>query len=445
MSPSMSPMSTIFALSSGPGRAGVAVVRVSGPGAGAALRALSGGLPHARLAVVRMLKDPISGALLDQALVLWFPGPKSFTGEDCVELHVHGGRAVVAGVLAALGRIDGLRLAEPGEFTRRAFEGGKLDLTQAEGLADLIDAETEAQRLQALRHMGGTLRQAADGWRVSIVRAMALTEAAIDFSDEGDVSAQAVGQATTIVRRLANALQAALADGRRGEILRDGFRVAILGPPNAGKSSLLNALSRRDVAIVSDEPGTTRDVVEARLDLKGIPVLFMDTAGLREAPGKVEREGIRRALERADDAQLVLWVVDATAPVMQLPGELIGRPEQVLRVLNKVDAGPLIANIDLAISTATGEGVPALLDAIARRSAAATGAGESLLVTRARHREMLVETFVGCQAFLDGAADDTEMRAEDLRRAAHALGRLTGRVDVEEVLGEIFGRFCVGK
>ncbi len=438
--------STIFALSSGPGRAGVAVLRVSGPRAGDALLALAGGVPEPRQAAVRRLVDPATGALLDQALVLWFPGPRSFTGEDCVELHVHGGRAVVAGVLGALGRIEGLRLAEPGEFTRRAFEDGKLDLTQAEGLADLIDAETEAQRGQALRQMGGALRQAAERWRADLVRAMGLTEAAIDFSDEGDVSAKAVGQAKEIVRELVVELQVALADEQRGEILRDGFPVAILGPPNAGKSSLLNALSRREVAIVSDEPGTTRDVVEVRLNLKGIPVLFMDTAGLREAPGKVEQEGIRRALARAEEALLVLWVVDATDPVIQLPGELQGRPEQVLRVLNKVDAGPRIVGVDVAISTATGEGLAALLEEIARRAAVSTGvSGESPLVTRARHRAMLEQTLAGCIAFLDGRETDTELRAEDLRRAAHALGRLTGRVDVEEVLGEIFGRFCIGK
>jgi tRNA modification GTPase len=441
----MNTTSTIFALSSGPGRAGVAVLRVSGSRAGAALQALAGGLAEARQAVVRALRDPVSGALLDQALVLWFPGPKSFTGEDCCELHIHGGRAVVSGVLGALGRIEGLRLAEPGEFTRRAFENGKLDLTQAEGLADLIDAETEAQRQQALRQMGGALRQAAERWREWLVRAMALTEAAIDFSDEGDVSAKAVGQAREIICGLVDELQVALADGHRGEILRDGFPVAILGPPNAGKSSLLNALSRRDVAIVSDEPGTTRDVVEVRLDLHGIPVLFMDTAGLREAPGKVEREGIRRALKRAEEAQLVLWVVDALAPLIQLPGELQGRPDQVLRVLNKVDTGARIDGFGLQISTVTGEGIPALLDEIARRAADATGANQSPLVTRARHRTMLDQTLAGCRAFLDGRDEDTELRAEDLRRAAHALGRLTGRVDVEEVLGEIFGRFCIGK
>lgn len=444
--------STIFALSSGQGKAGVAVVRMSGPGSKRALEQLAGRVPPARQASVRTLRDPLSGAQIDQGLVLWFAGPQSFTGEDCAELHVHGGRGVVAALLAALGRLDGFRLAEPGEFTRRAFENGKLDLTQAEGLADLIDADTEAQRSQALRQMRGALRTAAEEWRQSLVRAMALTEAAIDFSDEGDVSSGALRDARGVVQDLLGKIERALADGRRGEILRDGFTVAILGPPNAGKSSLINALGRREIAIVSDEPGTTRDVVEVRLDLGGIPVLFMDTAGLREAPGKVEREGIRRALERAEHADLVLWVIDATAPLIQLPGEIVGRTAEVIRVLNKVDAGPDILGIDFALSAANGAGVAELLDAIGARAAGVAGGAEDVLVTQARHRALLEDVRAACQAFLGTAeggerveVEAVELRAEDLRRAAHALGRLTGRVDVEDVLGAIFGRFCIGK
>lgn len=437
--------STIFALSSGAGRSGVAVVRVSGPAADAALRALAGVVPEPRRAQVRMLRDPERGVALDQSLVLWFPGPASFTGEDCAEFHVHGGRSVVAAVLGALGRVKGLRLAEPGEFTRRAFENSKLDLTQAEGLADLIDAETEAQRLQALRQMDGSLRAAADGWRADIVQAMALVEAAIDFSDEGDVSTRTFAQAREIVGGLAGQLGAALDDGRRGEILRDGYRVVIAGPPNVGKSSLINALSRRDVAIVSDEPGTTRDVVEVRLDLGGVPVLIMDTAGLRADAGRVEQEGIRRALARVGEADLVLWVVDATDPVLEPPAELAIGDRAMLVVLNKVDIGLPIAGVVHAVSTVTGNGLAALIDDIGRRAGAAAGRGESPLVTRARHRALLTEALAGCRDFLQGAEGETELRAEDLRRTMQALGRLTGRVDVEEVLGEIFGRFCIGK
>ncbi len=409
------------------------------------MHALCGVVPDARRAVVRKIIEPDTGAVIDQAMVLWFPGPHSFTGEDCFELHVHGGRAVVAGVLAALGKLSGLRLAEPGEFTRRAFENGKLDLTQAEGLADLIDAETDGQRSQAVRQMGGALRRAADDWRGHLIKAMALMEAAIDFSDEADVSRAAVDQAASLIRDLIPKLQMALGDGRRGELLRDGFAVAILGAPNAGKSSLLNALSRRDVAIVSDEAGTTRDVVEVRMDLGGIPVLFMDTAGIRNAPGKVEQEGIRRALARALDAPLVLWVIDAMAPVLQLPGELEDRAKSVLRVLNKVDAGPLMTGYDRAISTVTGAGMGELIDDIAQRAAQATGAHESPLITRVRHRTAIEQALSDCQAFVEGQLVDAELRAEDLRRAAYALGRLTGRVDVEDVLGEIFGQFCIGK
>jgi tRNA modification GTPase len=416
---------------------------VSGALARAALVGLTGGLPRDRVATLRVLWRPGDEVELDQALVLWFPGPRSFTGEDCAEFHVHGGRAVVAGVLEALGAMSGLRLAEPGEFTRRAFENGKLDLTAAEGLADLIDAETEAQRRQALRQMAGGLAAAAEGWRADIVRAMGLVEAAIDFSDEADVSERAVALARDVVVDLHKRLAVALADGRRGEILRDGFTVAIVGPPNVGKSSLINALSRRDVAIVAAEPGTTRDVVEARLDVQGIPVLFMDTAGLRTAPGAVEQEGIRRSIVRASDADLILWVIDAQAPVEALPVNLAAFQTRVVRVVNKVDLVRFDGREALPVSAATGAGLAALLDLVAERAGQA--GGDSGLITRVRHRHLITAAADACQAFLDGAQSDSELRAEDLRRAAHALGRLTGRVDVEEVLGEIFGRFCIGK
>jgi tRNA modification GTPase len=433
----MTTVSTIFALSSGAGRAGIAVIRLSGPRVRDVVAAMAAPLPAARKASVRWLKRASDGAPLDQALVLWLPGPGSFTGEDCAEFHVHGGRAVVAGVLAALASFEGLRLAEPGEFTRRAFEHGRLDLTAAEGLADLIDAETEAQRTQALRQMGGGLAEAAERWRADIVTAMGLVEAAIDFSDEGDVSERAVSQARAIIAGLQGQLEAALADGRRGEILRDGFRVVIAGPPNAGKSSLLNALARRDVAIVSDEPGTTRDVVEVRLDVGGVPVLVMDTAGIRDAPGKVEREGVRRSLARAQDADLVLWVVDGSGGHVALPGAFA-------KVVNKAD---LIAEggarDSLRIAALTGAGLDALLALIGDRAGA--GSREPALITQVRHRALIEAAAGACRQFLDGEQSESELRAEDLRQAAHALGKLTGRVDVEEVLGEIFGRFCIGK
>lgn len=454
-------VATIFALSSGHGRAGLAVIRISGPDALPTLVALAQRVrPVPRRALRVRLVDPADGAVLDEALALWFQAPASFTGEDVVELHVHGGRAVVAGVLAALGRLDGLRLAEPGEFTRRAFENGKLDLTEAEGLADLIDAETEAQRRVALSQMGGALHRAAEGWRAGLLQAQALVEAAIDFSDEGDVSARAVADAVVVAAGVQVSLSAALDDAHRGEILRDGFRVVIAGPPNAGKSSLLNALARREAAIVSAEAGTTRDVLELHLNLGGLAVIVADTAGLREADGPVEREGIRRALDRARTADLVVWVTDAAdrqanlAPELHrlLQGDFTVAAGEILRVRTKVDllpAGAAAAAADdkdaVAVSVVSGVGVAALEARIAAAARTRTEGGEAPLITAARHRQHIGAAAQAVGAFLadDGAA--LELRAEDLRRAAQAVGRLVGKVDAEEILGAIFGRFCIGK
>jgi tRNA modification GTPase len=440
---------TIFALSSGHGRAGVAVIRASGPGAGTALDRLAGPRPKPRLAALRTLRGP-AGEVLDQALVLWFAAPRTETGEDMAEFHVHGGRAVIAGVLEALGAIEGLRLAEPGEFARRAFENGKLDLTAAEALADLVEADTAAQRRQALRQAGGALARLYDGWRADLIRAQALTESAIDFADEADVSAGVLQEAQALAARLAPAIRAHLDDGRRGEILREGFRVAIAGPPNVGKSSLLNALARRQAAIVSEEAGTTRDIIEVTLDLGGVPVILSDTAGIREAEGKVEREGIRRAVAHARAADLVLWVTDAAAP-QPPPADLAAGDGRLLQVLNKVDlvaepppgVGPDRAG--LRISALTGAGLPDLTEAMRDEAVGRAGLTEAPVITQARHRRLL-ETCAGAlEACLAGRPEDVELRAEDLRAAATALGRLTGRVDVEDLLGEIFGRFCIGK
>ena len=310
---------TIYALSTAQGRAGIAVIRVSGKATLGTLKALcEGGAPEPRMATVRVLRDPRGGQILDRALVLWFPGPASFTGEDVAEFHVHGGRAVIAGVLDALGGL-GLRLAERGEFTRRAFENGKLDLTEAEGLSDLIHAETAAQRDQALLQSAGALRERYDGWRASLLRAMAYVEASLDFSDEGDIAESAFNEALPVVRALIVELERALADGRRGEILREGIRVAIVGAPNVGKSSLLNALAGREAAIVFDEPGTTRDIIEVALDLDGFPFVLHDTAGLRDTPSAVEREGIRRALSAAADADVVVAMIDARSSPSSCP------------------------------------------------------------------------------------------------------------------------------
>jgi tRNA modification GTPase len=449
----MTGQATIYALSSGRGRAGVAVIRVSGAGAGTALDRLAPPRPKPRFAALRTVRSE-TGEVLDGALVLWLPGPRSETGEDMAELHVHGGRAVIAAVLAALSALPGFRLAEPGEFARRAFENGKIDLTAAEALADLVDADTAAQRRQALRQAGGALARLYDGWRADLIRAQALTESAIDFSDEADVGAGAVAEARALAARLAPAIRSHLDDGRRGEILRDGFRVAIAGPPNAGKSSLLNALARREAAIVSEEAGTTRDVIEVALDLGGVPVILIDTAGIREAEGKVEREGIRRAVAHARAADLVLWLSDAAAPRPEPPpADLAAEPGKVLRVLSKVDLiarGPAGAEGGvLRVSVVTGEGLSELAALVGRTAADRIGASEAPVITQARHREQLRACAEALEAYLAGPATDPpvdlELRAEDLRRAATALGRITGRVDVEDVLGEIFGRFCIGK
>jgi tRNA modification GTPase len=435
---------TICALASAPGRAGVAVIRISGPAAGAALRVLCGPLPAPRHASVRKLKHPGSGELLDRGLVLWLPAPASFTGEDMAELHIHSGRAVIGGVIGALQSLPSMRLAEPGEFARRAFENGKLDLTEVEGLADLIAAETEAQARQALSQAEGGARALYESWRDELVKAQALAEAGLDFADEADVAADAAVQADAIVAKLLASISRHLQD-RRGERLRDGYRIVIAGAPNAGKSSLLNALARRDVAIVSEEAGTTRDIIEVHLDLGGLPVIVTDTAGLREAEGAVEAEGIKRALARAGEADLVLWVVDATAPQWDAPDTRIAAKTGKVSVLNKVDLvkSPQIAD-GLAVSAKTGEGVAALVELLADRVRDSLAVGEPAIVTRARHRAELEAACLALERFR-GERGGPELKAEELRLAARHLGRLTGRIDVEEVLGAIFAEFCIGK
>jgi tRNA modification GTPase len=438
---------TIFALASAPGRAGVAVVRISGTGAGRVIDAMAAPRPEPRRASGRFIRHPESGDKLDRGVVLWFPAPASFTGEDVVELHLHGGRAVVAAVLTALGLLPGLRMAEPGEFARRAFEAGKIDLAEVEGLADLIDAETEGQRRQALAQASGALSDLYDGWRASLIDALALIEAGLDFADEGDVGTRTFTEATSVIRVLAHAVTHHLEDGHRGEILRDGFRVALVGPPNAGKSSLLNALARRDAAIVSAEAGTTRDVIEVRLDLGGLPVIVSDTAGFRDAAGDVEREGMRRSQAAAEAADLVLWLTDASEPETALPPVLAPLAERTLLVLNKTDLMPggtppaALPDDMVPLSVATGDGLDALVRRIAVIASERIGHHAEPALTQVRHRRLVEACRDNLQAFLDGAPDDVE----HLRLAADALGRITGRVDVEDVLDQVFGRFCIGK
>ena len=558
---------TIFALSSGRPPAAIAVIRISGPRAGAALEALGVKVPPPRQAKLARIRDPRSGEIIDEALALWFPGPNSETGEDVAELQAHGGPAVIAAILDGLGGIDGLRMAEPGEFTRRGFENGKLDLTAVEGLADLVAAETEGQRRQAFRQMKGLLGDRAETWRERLIKALALVEARIDFSDEADVPEELVGPALAIVQELRDEIGTALADGSRGERLRDGLVVAIAGPPNAGKSTLLNRLAQREAAIVSPYAGTTRDVIEVHLDLGGYPMTLLDTAGIRETADPVEMEGVRRARARAAAADLVLWLADASAPGEgeQDPG-FGGTAGQVpfWRVWTKIDllapaaaaslrskgvqqsvasaamlrsmeggnqtggsasqtgrpGGPSgdigtavsessalasrgtgaaatvscslenppsprvtpstgkneptanstaeassvlhsdgyrnerkIISIDegeFTLSAEVGIGVDQLLKALFRFAEDQLAGAEQALVTRQRHRHILAAV----QHILSRALTrfggepgqgHEELLAEELRRAAVELGRLTGRVDVEDILDVIFRDFCIGK
>jgi tRNA modification GTPase len=449
---------TIFALSSGRPPAAIAVVRVCGPKAGLALERLIGRMPQPRQAALARVHDPASGETIDEALALWFPGPHSETGEDMAELQLHGGHAVIAAVLDALGTIEGCRLAEAGEFTRRAFANGRLDLTEVEGLADLIAAETPAQRRQAFRQLKGLIGDRAEAWRRQIIEALALVEARIDFSDEADVPEELVGPALYAAQQLRSIIAATLADGRRGERLRDGLVVAIAGPANAGKSTLLNRLARREAAIVSPHPGTTRDVIEVHLDLGGYPVTLVDTAGIRDSDDPVEKEGVRRASARAATADLVLWVIDvsATGVAVGVIGESISESESWL-IRNKADLAvdKLWINCEsisnswskkFTLSAATGSGMEALIGALSGYARNYFSTTESSLVTRARHRQAFEETVAALdRALAQGATGREELIAEELRAAATTLGRLTGRIDVEDILDVIFRDFCIGK
>jgi tRNA modification GTPase len=438
---------TIFALASGGGRAALSVYRLSGPEAGAALRALTGqDLPPPRLASLRTLKDP-EGQPIDKGLVLWFPGPASFTGEDVVELHLHGGRAVSQAIAHAL--LDlGARPAEPGDFTRRAFEAGKLDLTQAEAIADLVDADTAAQRRQALSQLEGALGRLYEGWRLELLRGQAHLEAAIDFAEE-DLPLDLILSSKAALANLANRIAAHLADGGRGERVRDGLRAVLLGAPNAGKSSLLNLLSGRDAAIVSATAGTTRDVIEVALDLAGYPILLADTAGLRDGVEEIEREGVRRARERADSADIKLLVLDG-GNWPQLDAEsMVQLDSRCLVLLNKSDlvSGDIpdkILNYPvIAVSAKSGEGIEKLLDGLALAAEERLAGSGAPALTRARHRSALIDA----EASLRRAQQQTlpELVAEDVRVAARAIGKITGRVDVEAMLDIIFREFCIGK
>jgi tRNA modification GTPase len=437
---------TIFALSSGRPPSAIAIVRVSGPQAGAVLTSLAGRIPAPRTAARVLLRDA-NQAPIDDSVILWFPAPASATGEDVAEFHVHGGRAVLAALFAALSAIEEVRTAEPGEFTRRAFENGKLDLTEAEGLDDLIHADTDRQRRQALRQLKGLLGDKARDWRAQIIEASALIEAGIDFSDEGDVPAELIAPALAKIKRLLGEIQEVLAAQGRSERLREGLVVAIAGPPNVGKSTLMNQLARREVAIVSPHAGTTRDVIEVQLDLDGYPVTVIDTAGIRETDDPVEQEGVRRARARAEEADLVLWLVDA-----QHETDLQKDAEPLWVVRNKIDldSGGTVSrqgegSSDFGISASRGDGVGELIAALIRFAQNYFGSNEGGLIGRERQRRLLQQTAASLHRSLAVISEGEELAAEDLRTAAYCLGRLLGRVDVEDILDVIFRDLCIGK
>lgn len=444
---------TIFACASASGTGAIAVLRLSGPGAGPALSSLAGLAtpPPARRLVLAGLRDPATGEALDRGLVVWFPGPHSYTGEDMVEFHVHGGRAVVEGVLSALARCPGCRPAEAGEFTRRGFLNGRLDLTAVEGIADLVAAQTAAQRRQALGQAEGGLAALYDAWGAALLNAAAQFEAVIDFSDEADVPGAALAEGGRRAAAVAEEIKAHLAGATRGERLREGVTVAILGAPNVGKSSLLNRLAGRDAAIVSETAGTTRDVVEVQMELDGLPVTIADTAGLRAAQDDIEAEGVRRARARAAGADLTVLVWDATRPGTRAAVLAEARVERALVVRNKCDLGGPDEDEDesggvagdLAISATTGAGLEALMERLVAEARDLAGDGRETVPTRLRHRIALEACLAALERVETAALP--ELQAEEVRLALRALGRLTGRFDVEDVLDRIFAGFCIGK
>lgn len=441
---------TLFAPASGFGRAAVSVMRISGPASGPLIEALGRSRPPARRLALRALRDPADGTLLDRALVVFMPGPDTFTGEDMAELHLHGGLAVRQAVFRALAAFPGCRPALPGEFARRAVLNGRIGLTEAEGIADLVDAETEAQRRQALRQLDGALARQVDLWRDEALDCLAGAEAALDFSDEGDVDDQGLDRALQArTQALHQAVTAVLADERAGERLRDGFVVVLAGPPNAGKSTLLNTLSRRDAAIVSPIPGTTRDSIEVRCDLRGLPVVLIDTAGLRESDDAIEAEGITRTRRQMRQADLVLCLIPADDPADPpdgLPaGSLVIRTKGDLDAPSDDGGSGGASSAELTISAVSGAGIAALLGLVHERARSAFGAGDAL-VTRERHREALER----CAAHLARVAQadqrtPPELICEDLRLAVRALGEIGGHVGVDDVLDRLFSGFCIGK
>ncbi len=440
---------TIFAIASGTSRAAIAVLRLSGPATPLIVKSMTAKLPDARAATLARFVDPASGEAIDRGLVIFFPAPRSFTGEDCAEFHVHGGRAVAARMIEALASFPATRPAEPGEFARRALLNGKMDLAEVEGLGDLIAAETEWQRRQALRQMEGRLSRQAEAWRRGLLEASALVEAEIDFSDEASVPPATSRRIGEILAPLQGALRTELDAARSGERIREGLTIVIAGPPNAGKSTLLNALARREAAIVSPEAGTTRDPIEVHLDLCGCAAVLIDTAGLRESRDPIEKIGVARAYERAKSADLVLWLSEAGAPCA-IPQSV--RSAEVWPIFTKCDLAPASGEAlgqdeprGLEISAETGKNLSLLVARLGEFAQTASGDGHAGLITRARHRRAFQEAEEALTRVLSDPAGPVELIAEDLRAASFALQRLTGLIEAEDILGEIFSRFCIGK
>ena len=442
----MTSSDTIFALSSGVGRAAISVIRISGGLAADLLASMTGGMPAAREFALRSLRDAETGDVLDRAVVVWLPGPFSFTGEDCAELHLHGSPSVLNAVMASLNRWPGVRPAEPGEFTRRAFGNGKLDLVEVEGLADLLEARTARQRQQAIRQMSGEASSVFEDWRRQLLSVRADIEAAVDFADEAGVADIAVLRIDAEVKALLESMKESFARSKTAEMVRDGVRVVLAGFPNTGKSSLLNYLARREAAIVSEIPGTTRDAIEVSLDLNGIPVILTDTAGLRLlAVDPVELEGIRRSRHHMERADVLIWVWSSDVPGSETPDSK--RPPDLI-VQNKSDLGTSSSRVlagSLSISARGGEGVAVLVESLGRLLLNQFGNVESCLIVSARQQACVSESIRLLNDCLLVNSNALELKAELVRRATDEIGRLTGRLDVEEWLGAIFSRFCIGK
>ena len=433
---------TIFALSSGRLPSGVAVLRISGPQTRFTVETICGKLPSPRKAVYCHFKDTL-GDVLDSGLVIFFEGPKSFTGEDCAEFHIHGGIAVVEKFLETLSEFKNCRLAEAGEFTRRAFANGKMDLTMAEGLADLISSETETQRRLAQQVASGVQRNLYMEWRQKIIQARAFIEAELDFADEGDVPGSVSDRVWREMESLAELIQKHIEDGKRGAMLRDGFHVVIIGAPNAGKSSLMNLLAARDVAIISDEAGTTRDLLEVKLNLNGVATYVTDTAGIRETEGIVEKIGIQRARDKATEADLILYIEDASDPVSVDTFEFNAEKWSIGNKIDLISTG--VKNYNYAISTKNGEGINTLLQDLSATITERTKLQNDVVPTRRRHIDLLNNCKREIQTAYSNNALPLELRAENLRHASQYLGRITGDVDVEDILDVVFSQFCIGK